>query len=204
MSEKEDLPGQMDIEEIIARKKREAGEAIETPAEPADFIEDIEERGPKVVDPDHALTDEQLELGGLTPVRSFVRTKASKNALRVRKAKEKREAGETGPARKQLNLQAPPEPEARETLKEISAALLKQQITIDDLAGLLKKQGPLDPQSSAAAPAQAKPADAGELDRWKKRAQTTLAQLEVTQAALEAAEAELERLKSRPWWKFWA
>ena len=198
MSEKEDLPGQMDIEEIIARKKREAGEAIETPAEPADFIEDIEERGPKVVDPDHALTDEQLELGGLTPVRSFVRTKASKNALRVRKAKEKREAGETGPARKQLNLQAPPEPEARETLKEISAALLKQQITIDDLAGLLKKQGPLDPQSSAAAPAQAKPsADAGEVDRWKKRALDA-------EARAVAAEAEVARLKSRPWWKFWA
>ena len=57
MSEKEDLPGQMDIEEIIARKKREAGEAIETPAEPADFIEDIEEEEETL-----SLHDKELEL----------------------------------------------------------------------------------------------------------------------------------------------
>jgi hypothetical protein len=167
MTEKQDHPDQLDIEEIIARKKREAGEAIETPAEPAEFIEDIEERGPSVVDPDHALTDQQLELSGLTPVRSFVRTKASKNALRVRKAKEKAEAGEAGPARKQLNLQAPPESAAREMLKDVSTALLNQQITTDDLAELLKDPG----------------------NDWMKRALT--------------AEAELERLKSRQWWRFW-
>ena len=66
--------------------------------------------------PENMLTDEQLEAGGLQQVRAFVRTKASKNALRVAKAKAKRE--ENGI--RQLNIQA--HESAHQALRELAKA----------------------------------------------------------------------------------
>lgn len=73
------------------------------------------ENAKSVENPENMLTDEQLEAGGLQQVRAFVRTKASKNALRVAKAKAKKE--EIGI--KQLNIQA------HETAHEALRALAK-------------------------------------------------------------------------------
>ena len=78
----------------------------------ADFLEDAKGRG--VVDPDQALTDEQLEAGGLAPVRAFVRTRAGKAALRAAKHKEKLAASGV----KQVNVMAPES--ASEPIKEIA------------------------------------------------------------------------------------
>lgn len=75
------------------------------------FVEDLKENP---VDPSVVLTDEQLKEGGLVSVNAFMRTKASKNALRVRKSKEKAEAGGV----KQINVQAPVETHA--VIKQIA------------------------------------------------------------------------------------
>lgn len=53
-----------------------------------DHLEDAE-RAQGVADPAAVLTDDQLEEGGLRQVRAFVRTRASRNALRVQKHREK-------------------------------------------------------------------------------------------------------------------
>lgn len=80
-----------------------------------DLFEDAE-NAKSVENIDDMLTDEQLEKGGLQQVRAFVRTKASKNALRVAKAKAKREAEGI----KQINMQAPTS--AHSALKSIAKA----------------------------------------------------------------------------------
>ena len=76
-------------------------------------IEDAE-NDQAMADPAKTLTDEQLEDGGLRPVRAFVRTRASKNALRV--AKSKQAKAELGI--KQVNVQAPEQ--VHTALKEIA------------------------------------------------------------------------------------
>jgi chorismate synthase len=78
-----------------------------------DYIEDAEKRQ-TVADPEKVLTDVQLEDGGLRQVRAFVRTTASKNALRVAKSKESK--AEKGIS--QVNVLAPKEVHA--ALKEIA------------------------------------------------------------------------------------
>jgi hypothetical protein len=76
-------------------------------------IEDAE-KDQVMADPEKILTDDELEDGGLRPIKAFVRTRASKNALRVAKSKEaKAEQGI-----KQVNVQAP-EP-VHSVLKEIA------------------------------------------------------------------------------------
>jgi nucleotide-binding universal stress UspA family protein len=78
-----------------------------------DFHEDAE-RDQKVADPATVLTNDQLEAGGLRQVRAFVRTRASRNALRVQKHREK--AAEGG--LQQVNVVAPEA--ARDAVKEIA------------------------------------------------------------------------------------
>ncbi len=77
------------------------------------FIEDAEQGQP--IDVEKALSDDQLEDGGLKPVRAWVRTKQAGNAARTKRYKERKE--ELGV--KQLNLQAPQE--THEVLREIAA-----------------------------------------------------------------------------------
>lgn len=76
-----------------------------------DHIEDIPEAP---ANPDAALTDEQLAAGGMVKVNAFMRSKASANALRVQKHREKKEAEGV----KQINVQA--SEEARQAIKAIA------------------------------------------------------------------------------------
>lgn len=75
------------------------------------------------VDDDKTFTDNELELAGLIKTSAFVRTKKSKNALRVQKHKEKK--AEQGV--KQLNIEIPEQ--YRDALKSI-AKQLKEQGTV--------------------------------------------------------------------------
>jgi len=130
MSTTEHLPGQLDL---------------------VDYLEGIEERAPRIVDPDQSISDDALERGGLVPVRAFVRSKASKNAERVRKAAERREKGENGTPRKQINLQAPVSDEARTALKTVNSALLDGKIAPEDLLALTDDGEAIDWRSRALA-----------------------------------------------------
>jgi len=152
----ENLPGQMDI---------------------IDYIEAVEERAPKVVDPDQSISDDALERGGLVPVRAFVRSKASKNAERVRKAAERREKGENGTPRKQINLQAPVSDEARSALKAVNSALLDGKIEPDDLLAMT---------------------DDGETIDWRRRALDAENELDMLRGQIE----ELTQPRRR-WWLLW-
>jgi len=97
------------------------------------FIEDAKEGRP--IDVNSALTDDQLQEGGLKPVQAWVRTKQAGNAARTKRYKERKQ--ELGV--KQLNLQAPQE--THEALREIAARTragepLKR--VLSDLAGAEK------------------------------------------------------------------
>lgn len=105
----------------------------------ADLFDDLEdaERAQGVADPAAVLTDEQLEEGGLRQVRAFVRTRASRNALRVKKHREK--AAEEGLG--QVNVVAPEE--ARDVLRAIAkrtAGGEPLEAVLRDLAGLQRPQ----------------------------------------------------------------
>lgn len=98
-----------------------------------EFIEDAEQGQP--IDVETALSDDQLEEGGLKPVKAWVRTKQAGNAARTKRYKERKQ--ELGV--KQLNLQAPQE--THEALREIAARTragepLKR--VLSDLAGAEK------------------------------------------------------------------
>lgn len=91
--------------------------------QPKKYIEDTESG---LQNADDVLTDEELTAGGLVPVTTFARTKASKNALRVKKSKARKAAGEGGRVPvKQLNLQAPASDDGRAALKKFNDQLLK-------------------------------------------------------------------------------
>ena len=101
-----------------------------------DHLEDAE-RAQGVADPAAVLTDDQLEAGGLRQVRAFVRTKASKNALRVQKHGEKAAAEGLG----QVNVVAPEA--ARKALKTIAKRTSggePLEAVLRDLAGLQSPQ----------------------------------------------------------------
>jgi hypothetical protein len=101
-----------------------------------DHLEDAE-RAQGVADPAAVLTDDQLEEGGLRQVRAFVRTRASKNALRVQKHREKVAAEGLG----QVNVVAPEA--ARDALKAIAkrtAGGEPLEAVLRDLTGLQRPQ----------------------------------------------------------------
>lgn len=98
-----------------------------------DTVEDAE-NAQQVADPAATLTDAELEAGGLRQVKAFVRTKASRNALRVRKHREKVEAEGLG----QVNVVAPTG--ARDTIKAIArrtAGGESLEAVLRDLAGVV-------------------------------------------------------------------
>lgn len=101
-------------------------------------LEDALDAGAPVADPEKVLDDEQLRDGGLAPVRAWVRTKASKNALRAKRSREKAEKGEGGAARKQVSLLAPPDEQSRAVLREIGKRMVAGEISADDLHALGK------------------------------------------------------------------
>ena len=102
-----------------------------TGQEPSKYIEDLPNR-PIITDA--ALTDDELIDGGLAPVQAFMRTKASKNAIRQRRAKAKREEGADGIIpRKQLNLQAPADDASRTALKKVADLMVAGDLSPSDL-----------------------------------------------------------------------
>lgn len=101
-----------------------------------DLAEEAEQAGGPQ-DPEKVLTDEQLQEGGLVPVKAFMRTKQSRNALRV-KAKREKAQEERGVS--QVNVQAPEEAQepiraiAKETRDGKSVAEAVQAVTGEALA----------------------------------------------------------------------
>lgn len=111
-----------------------------------DHLEDAE-RAQGVADPAAVLTDDQLEEGGLRQVRAFVRTRASRNALRVQKHREKAAAEGLG----QVNVVAPEA--ARDALKAIAkrtAGGEPLEAVLRDLAGLQRPQAVPEPEPAPA------------------------------------------------------
>lgn len=85
----------------------------------------------------NVLSKADLINGGMVQRTAWVHSPASKNALRVRKAKEKAESGENGKTpSKQLNVTAPVDGAARNALKKLSARMLSGDVTADDLKAL--------------------------------------------------------------------
>jgi hypothetical protein len=107
-----------------------------------DHIEDAE-KAQKVADPAAVLTDDQLEEGGLRQVRAFVRTRASKNAMRVQKHRDK--VGAEG--LKQVNVVAP-EP-ARDVVKEIAKRTTSGEPLADVLRDVAHQTAPVVPPADA-------------------------------------------------------
>lgn len=99
--------------------------------------EHIEEIPEAPTDEATVLSDEQLAAGGLVKVAAFMRTKASANALRVKKHREKAETEGI----KQINVQAPEE--AREIIKTIAERTKAGETITQVLASLLPNK-PLD------------------------------------------------------------
>lgn len=104
------------------------------------FIEDAQ-AADAVADLDAVLSDEALADGGLVPLRAYVRTKASANALRSRKARERAEKGESGPPRKPLSIQAPPTDEARQALKDAAKAMVDGRLDPAALTASIEGRG---------------------------------------------------------------
>lgn len=99
-------------------------------------IEDALNAGAPAVDPDTVLDDDELRDGGLVPLRAWARTKASSNALRAKRSRERALKGEGGAARKQVSLLAPPEDDARAALREVGRRMIAGEVTADDLRDL--------------------------------------------------------------------
>ena len=119
-----------------------------------DHLEDAE-RAQGVADPAAVLTDDQLEEGGLRQVRAFVRTRASRNALRVQKHREKAAAEGLG----QVNVVAPEA--ARDVLKAIAkrtAGGEPLEAVLRDLAGLQRPQAVPGPAPAPAPKVDTSPA----------------------------------------------
>ena len=100
----------------------------QTPKNIPDHIEDIQNG---MLDASKVLTDDELAAGGVVPVQAYMRTKASKNAVRKRRAKAK--ALEDDTPRKQLNLMAPADPVARDALKQVAERLVDGDLIPADL-----------------------------------------------------------------------
>lgn len=87
------------------------------------LFETVEDQA--VADAEHCLTDEQLTAGGMRSKRCWVKTDASKGALRVKKHREKLEKE----GLKQISIKVPIE--QHETIKQISSALVEGKTILD-------------------------------------------------------------------------
>ena len=99
--------------------------------------------------------------------------------MRVAKTQQRRENGEIGPARKQLNLQAPVDEEARKVIKELTAAMLDEVVKPETIRAVLTEE-PLD---------------------WKQRCIEAERQLDAAQRQIYQLTAQIERHKLR--WLGW-
>lgn len=119
-------------------------------SEQAAYLEEIKDRP---VDVDAVLTDDELEAGGLAPIAAYVRTKSSKNALRIQKARAKAEAGTDGTPRRQLNIVAPADDASRNALKAASDALLQGIRSPAEIMAALTGEAVQQPAPAPAEPA---------------------------------------------------
>lgn len=87
------------------------------------------------VEVDSEISDSDLEAGGMTRVTAWVRGGLpSGNAQRVAKSRARAASGAgNGPQRKQLNITAPTDDDARALLKALSAAMVRGDITPDEV-----------------------------------------------------------------------
>lgn len=97
-------------------------------------VDHLEDLPSPPMDAGRALSDEELAAGGVVPVKAYMRTKASKNALRQKKAKAKALNSDT--PRKQLNLMAPADDQSRAALKAVAEKMTEGQITAANLEQL--------------------------------------------------------------------
>jgi hypothetical protein len=103
----------------------------QTNTQSSNIPDHLEEISNRPMDAERALSDEELAAGGVVPVKAYMRTKASKNALRQKKAKAKALNSDT--PRKQLNLMAPADDAARAALKAVAEKMSDGQITAADI-----------------------------------------------------------------------
>lgn len=169
----------------------------------ADRFENIEDAQAGAWDMSHdVLTDDQLEAGGLVEVRAWVRSKASANALRQQRKREKQaEAG-----RAQVNVVVPEE--CKEPLKELAAALASGQIDADQVRAMiagadavaeldaLRAERDQVQQQAAAAEAQLMAVRA-ELERAEANAKALHTELKAARAQIDAGAAEMEAMAER-------
>lgn len=101
-----------------------------------EMVEDAE-ADQAVADEKRVLGDEELHAGGLRPVRSWVRTKASRNALRQRRMREREEAQGI----KQVTVKT--KPEYHDAVKQL-AQVSREGDLVQALRTLLEQ---LDPDS---------------------------------------------------------
>jgi hypothetical protein len=85
----------------------------------AETIEEAEAMGPSSVLVDDALDDDRLARGGVVPVKAYLRTKASAEALRQRRKRERQAAKGT----KQVAVAAPADDASRDAIKVFAAAM---------------------------------------------------------------------------------
>lgn len=105
---------------------------------PVEYVEDglAAKTGDEVV----LLTDEQLAGGGLVPMRGYMRTRRSTNALR--KERHRKQLASRKQPRRQLNVVAPAAEDARVALRDLAAALASGAVTPAAVLALMKAGGP--------------------------------------------------------------
>ena len=95
------------------------------------YVEDLDDTP---IDIEAVLSDEALVEGGLVPIKAYARTRSSKAALRAKRHRERAEAGEGDrPPKKQLNVMAPPDDDAREAVKQVAEALVEGRMKPADI-----------------------------------------------------------------------
>jgi hypothetical protein len=127
-----------------------------------EHLEDVNERP---IDADRALSDDELQAGGLQPVKAYVRTKAGKSAERQKRYRDKQKSE----GFKQLNVQVPEQ--HQETIREIARKMREGE----PLGVAVPKPEPkrdekpemklVQPEKEKTAPAQAVPGELSETDQ---------------------------------------
>lgn len=101
----------------------------------SEYLEDAEAIEAVDYQPEQVLADDELRRRGMVPVKAYVRTRQSKAAARSQRSRQKAEAGENGPPRKQISIMAPADDESRKILKLIAERLLSGELSAQELAG---------------------------------------------------------------------
>jgi hypothetical protein len=96
----------------------------------AEYIEDIDDVGAGKVPMSAVLDDSDLMRGGIVPVKAYMRTKASANALRQQRKRERQ--AENGA--RQLAVLAPADDASRNALKAVGVAMRERGLAADTVS----------------------------------------------------------------------